>query len=71
MAFPFKRCIAPAFGCFKNEQGAPHRLPGVMISEQGFLGLSGRARIKKLAQDYRVRLATWNIGTLSGKTGTS
>lgn len=25
-------------------------------------------RVKKLAQDYRVRLATFNIGTLSGKT---
>ncbi|KAI8564245.1 hypothetical protein RHMOL_Rhmol03G0166900 [Rhododendron molle] len=55
-------------GASKNEQGAPHRRPGVVISEQGFSRVPGRARVKKLAQDYRIRLATWNIGTLTGKT---
>src|SRR5450432_227439 len=55
-------------GASKNEQGAPHRRLDVVINEQGFSRVPGRARVKKLVQDYRIRLATWNIGTLTGKT---
>ena len=37
----------------KNIQGFPHH---------------GRGWVKKLAQESRIRLATWNIGTLTGKS---
>ncbi|XP_058189384.1 uncharacterized protein LOC131306970 [Rhododendron vialii] len=67
-AFPLSDVLCLPSGASKNEQGAPHQRPGVVISEQGFLRVPGRARVKKLAQDYRIRLATWNIGTLTGKT---
>ncbi|KAI8538489.1 hypothetical protein RHMOL_Rhmol09G0107800 [Rhododendron molle] len=52
-------------GASKNEQGAP---VGVVISEQGFSRVPGRAQVKKLAQDYRIRLATRNIRSLTGTT---
>jgi hypothetical protein len=67
-AFPLSDALCLPSGASKNGQGAPHRRPGVVISEQGFPRVPGRARVKKLAQDYRIRLATWNIGTLTGKT---
>ena len=53
-------------GVSKNGQGAPHRCPGVVINEQGFLHY-GRVRVKKLVPDSKLRLATWNIGTLTSK----
>ncbi|XP_058189443.1 uncharacterized protein LOC131307042 [Rhododendron vialii] len=68
-AFPLSDVFCLPSGALKNEQGAPHWRPGVVISEQGFSRVPGRARVKKqLAQDYRIRSATWNIGTLTDKT---
>ncbi|KAI8547554.1 hypothetical protein RHMOL_Rhmol07G0205200 [Rhododendron molle] len=67
-AFLLSDVLCLPSGASKNEQRAPHRRPGVVISEQGFSRVPGRARVKKLAQDYRIRLATWNIGSLTGKT---
>ena len=67
-AFPLSDALRLPSGVSKNGQGAPHRRPDVVISEQGFSREPGRARVKKLAEDYKIRLATWNIGTLTGKT---
>ena len=53
-------------GVSKDGQGVPHRRPGVVINEQGFLHY-GRVWVKKLVHDSKLRLATWNIGTLTGK----
>ncbi|KAJ7976178.1 Craniofacial development protein 2 [Quillaja saponaria] len=58
-------------GVVRNEQGlgrhilsgAPHRRPGVVQNEQGF-SHRGRMRVKKLVQG-KIRIATWNIGTLT------
>lgn len=51
-----------------NEQGPLHRRPDVVLNEQGFSHFSGRMWVKKLAQKHRIRFATWNIGTLTGKS---
>ena len=53
-------------GVSKNGQGASHQRPGAVINEQGFLHY-GQVRVKKLVHDSKLRLATWNIGTLTGK----
>ena len=53
-------------GVSKNGQGASHRRPSAVINEQGFLHYR-RVRVKKLVHDSKLRLATWNIGTLTGK----
>ncbi|XP_058180118.1 uncharacterized protein LOC131298659 [Rhododendron vialii] len=66
--FPLSEALCLPSGASKNVQGVPHWRPGVAISEQGFPCVPERARVKKLAQDYRIHLATWNIGTLTGKT---
>ena len=60
------RGVAPTIGCFENGQGASHRRPGVMINEQRFLHYR-QVRIKKLVHDSKLRLAIWNIGTLTDK----
>ncbi|KAJ7976642.1 Retrovirus-related Pol polyprotein LINE-1 [Quillaja saponaria] len=60
-------------GVVRNEQGlgshilsgAPHWRPGVVQNEQGF-SHRGWVRVKKLVQD-KIRTATWNIWTLTGK----
>ena len=51
----------------KNWQGALHRRPDAMKNMQGFPH-HGRVWVKKLVQESRIRLATWNIGTLTGKS---
>jgi len=66
-AFPLSDALRLPLGVSKNRQGASHRRLGVMINEQGFLHQSGQVRVKKQVQDSSLRLATWNIGTLSGK----
>ena len=53
-------------GVSKNRQGVPHRCPGAVINEQGFLNY-GRVRVKKLVHDSKLRIATWNIETPTGK----
>jgi hypothetical protein len=59
-----------------NEQGsgrrilsdALHRRPGVVKNEQGFSHLTRRMRrIRKLVESSRLRVGTWNVGSLTGK----
>ena len=51
----------------KNWQGALHRHLDAMKNMQGF-SHHGRVWVKKLVQESRIHLATWNIGTLTGKS---
>lgn len=59
-----------------NEQGsgrrilsdALHRRPGVVKNEQGSSHLTRRMRrVRKLAEPSRLRVGTWNVGSLTGK----
>jgi hypothetical protein len=59
-----------------SEQGSGHRIlsdvlhrcSGVVKNEQGSSHLTRRMRrVRKLAEPSRVRVATWNIGSLTGK----
>ena len=59
-----------------NEQGsgrrilsdALHRRPGVVKNEQGSSHLTRRMRrVRKLAEPIRLRVGTWNVGSLTGK----
>ena len=36
-----------------------------MSNEQGFPHFYERVRVKKVAHEYRIRLASWNIGRLA------
>ena len=47
--------------------GALHRRPDAIENKQGFSYVNERVRVKKLAHGSRIRIATWNIGTLTGK----
>ena len=47
---------------------APHRNPGVVENEQGSSHLTRRVqRVRKLAEPRRIRLGSWNVGSLTGK----
>jgi hypothetical protein len=59
-----------------NEQGSGrrilndtlHRRPGVVKNEQGSSHLTRRMRrVRKLAEPSRLRVGTWNVGSLTGK----
>jgi hypothetical protein len=46
---------------------ALHRHPGVVKNEQGSSHLTRQMRrVKKLAEPSRVRVDTWNVGSLTG-----
>ena len=45
----------------------PHQRSDVVSNEQGFSHFYERVRVKKLAHEYRIRLASWNIGFLTGR----
>ena len=48
--------------------GALHRRPDVVEKEQGSLHLTRRVRrVRMLAKPRRIRLGSWNIGSLRGK----
>ena len=48
--------------------GALHRRPGVVINEQGSSHLTRRVRgVRKLVEVTRIRLGSWNVGSLTGK----
>ncbi|AQK78905.1 Retrovirus-related Pol polyprotein LINE-1 [Zea mays] len=48
--------------------GALHRRPGVVKNEQGSLHLPRRVRrVRKLVEPTRVRVGSWNVGSLTGK----
>jgi hypothetical protein len=45
-----------------------HHRPSVVKNEQGSSYLTRRMRrVRKLAESSRVRVATWNVGSLTGK----
>jgi hypothetical protein len=63
-------------GTVLNEQGsgrcilsdALHHRPGVVKNEQGSSHLTRRMRrVRKLAKSSRLRVGTWNVGSLMGK----
>ena len=48
--------------------GTLHRRLGVVKNEQGSSHLSRRVRrVRKLVEPTRIRLASWNVGSLTGK----
>ena len=48
--------------------GALHRRPGVVKNEHGSSHLSRRVRkVRKLVEPTRIRLGSWNVGSLTGK----
>ncbi|ONM06836.1 Retrovirus-related Pol polyprotein LINE-1 [Zea mays] len=48
--------------------GALHRRPSVVKNEQGSLHLPRRVRrVRKLVEPTRVRVGSWNVGSLTGK----
>ena len=48
--------------------GAPHQRPGVVQNEQGSAHLPRQARrVRKLVEPTRIRLGSWNVGSLTGK----
>jgi hypothetical protein len=59
-----------------NEQGSDrrilcgtlHRRPGVVKNEQGSSHLTQQMRrVRKLAEPSRMRVGTWNVGSLTSK----
>lgn len=47
---------------------ALHRRPGVVKNEQGSSHLTRRVRrVRKLAEPRRIRVGSWNVGSLTGK----
>jgi hypothetical protein len=63
-------------GMMKNEQGsgrrnlsgALHLCPGVVKNEQGSSHfLQWVQKVRKLAEPTRIRLDSWNVGSLTGK----
>ena len=74
-AFATERRAASEPGCSEkwarvtrsmSRNDAPHQRPDVVSNEQGFPHFYERVRVK-LANEYRIRLASWNIGSLTGK----
>ena len=52
----------------RSLSGALHRRPGVVINEQGSSHLTRRVRrVRKLVEPTRIRLGSWNVGSLTGK----
>ena len=48
--------------------GALYRRPGVVKNKQGSSHLSRRVRrVRKLVEPTRIRLGSWNVGSLTGK----
>ena len=72
-ALPTERLATSEPGCSRkwarvarssSRSDAPHRRPNVVSNEQEFSYFYERVRVKKLAHEYRIRLASWNIGSL-------
>ncbi|KAG2578381.1 hypothetical protein PVAP13_6NG164609 [Panicum virgatum] len=52
----------------RHPSGALHLRPGVVINEQGSSHLPRRVRrVRKLAEPTRIRIGSWNVGSLTGK----
>ena len=55
-------------GLGRHLSGALHLRPGVVINEQGFSHFPRRVRrVRKLAEPTRIRIGSWNVGSLTGK----
>jgi len=50
-----------------SRNDTPYRRPDMVSNEQGFPHFYERVRVKKLAHEYRISLASWNIGSLTGR----
>ncbi|EMS49145.1 Cysteine-rich receptor-like protein kinase 26 [Triticum urartu] len=54
--------------CRRILTGALHQRPDVVENEQGSSHLTRRVRrVRKLAEPRRIRLGSWNVGSLTGK----
>ena len=55
-------------GSGRHLNGALHLRPGVVKNEQGSLHFPRRVRrVRKLAEPTRIRIGSWNVGSLTGK----
>ncbi|KAG2616376.1 hypothetical protein PVAP13_3NG191756 [Panicum virgatum] len=55
-------------GSGRHLNGALHLRPGVVKNEQGSSHYPRRVRrIRKLAEPTRIRIGSWNVGSLTGK----
>ena len=55
-------------GSGRHLNGALHLRPGVVKNEQGFSHFPRRVRrVRKLAEPTRIRIVSWNVGSLMGK----
>jgi len=50
-----------------SRSDAPHWRPDVVSNEQVFPHFYERVRVKKLAHEHRIRLASWNIDSLTDR----
>jgi len=75
-AFPTERRTISEPGCNEkwarvarssSRSDAPHRRSVVVSNEQEFSHFYEQVRVNKLAHEYRIRLASWNICSLTGK----
>jgi len=75
-AFPTKRRAALKPECSEkwarvarssSRNDAPHRRPNAVSNEQGFSHFYKRMMVKKLALEYKIRLASWNIDSLTSR----
>ncbi|XP_028116247.1 uncharacterized protein LOC114314009 [Camellia sinensis] len=66
-SFPLNDALRLPLGVSKSEQGTPHRRLSAVTNGQRFLYFSERVQIKKLVHNYRFRVTTMNMETLTGK----
>ena len=73
---PSKGASYRDMGTMKSEQGsgrrslsgALHLRPGVVKNEQGSSHFPRRVRrVRKLAEPTRLRIGSWNVGSLTGR----
>ena len=75
-AFPTERHAASEPWCSEkwvrvarssSRYDAPHRRPNAVSNEQGFSHFYEQMMVKKLALEYKIRLASWNIDSLTSR----
>ena len=55
-------------GSGRHLSGTLHLRPGVVINEQGSSHFPRQVRwVRKLAEPTRIRIGSWNVGSLTGK----
>ena len=55
-----KKWVRVARSSSRND--VPHRRPDVVSNEQEFPHFYERVRVKKPAHEYKIRLASWDLG---------